>query len=85
MDIKVLDSKYVDSYLVNSLLEKHVGNENDFLDVLATMKEKARVEFNKAQEDKESANGEVSIVAHAEYEILSVVEAVAKAYLGGNK
>ena len=49
------------------------------------MKEKARVDFNKAQEDKESANGEDSIVAHAEYEILSVVEAVAMEYLTSNK
>lgn len=85
MDIKVLDSKYIDSSLVNSLLEKHVGNETDFLNVLAGMKEKARVDFNKAQENKESANGEDSIVAHAEYEILSVVEAVAREYLTSNK
>lgn len=85
MDIKVLDSKYVDSSLVNSLLEKHVINETEFLNVLSAMKEKARVDFNKSQENKESANGEDSIVAHAEYEILSVVEAVAKEYLTNNK
>lgn len=85
MDIKVLDSKYISSYVVNSMLEKHVINEIEFLNVLSAMKEKARVDFNKAQENKESANGEDSIVAHAEYEILSVVEAVAKEYLTNNK
>lgn len=85
MDIKVLDSKYISSYVVNSMLEKHVGSEIEFLNVLASMKERARVDFNKAQENKESANGEDSIVAHAEYEILSVVEAVAKEYLNGNR
>ena len=53
--------------------------------MLSAMKEKARVDFNKSQENKESANGEDSIVAHAEYEILSVVEAVAKEYLTNNK
>lgn len=85
MDIKVLDSKYISSYVVNSMLEKHVISEAEFLNVLASMKERARVDFNKAQENKESTNGEDSIVAHAEYEILSVVEAVAKEYLSGNK
>lgn len=84
MDIKVLDSKYVDSSLVNSLLEKHVTNEADFLNVLATMKEKARVEFNNVQGNKDSANSEDSIVVHAEYEILSVVESLAKAYFSSN-
>ena len=78
-------AKYISSYVVNSMLEKHVINETEFLNVLSAMKEKARVDFNKAQEDKESANGEDSIVAHAEYEILSVVEAVAREYLTSNK
>lgn len=84
MDIKVLDSKYVDSSLVNSLLEKHVNSEVDFLNAIATMKEKARVEFNNVQGNKDSANSEDSIVAHADYEMLSVVESLAKAYFGSN-
>jgi len=56
MDIKMLDTKYVDSSLLNALLEKRIDSELDFLGVLATMKEKARVEFNKSQENKESVN-----------------------------
>ena len=84
MDVKMLDTKYVDSSLLNALLEKRIDSELDFLSVLATMKEKARVEFNKSQENKESVNSEESIIAHAEYEVLNIVETLAKEYLRSN-
>ena len=85
MDIKLLESKYVDTVLVGSLLDKRVDSEVEFLSVLSKMKEKARVDFNASQSDKDSVNSEDAVVLHAEYELLSLVESLAKHYLQENK
>lgn len=81
MDKRFLDSKYVDINVLNNINETRELNCSRFLDLIISMKNKAKNDFNDSQANKESANTEEAVVIHAEYELLDLIESLALEYL----